>query len=165
MSMLLSLAAGLVLQAKPNPEYEWWKGAPAGAWVKFSASAKLPGGEVSSERVLRVMSTDKDKVVVERTGTVSAGGRNEKLPPKVTQIPALDGPPLVVEKEYKENLEVKGKPVECTVIEGTHVVDGEKRPVKYWLAVGVAGRVVKSESRSEATQAVIVQVAQDWGTK
>ena len=164
--MIVFLAVSiLMLQGKPNPEYGWWKDAPVGAWVKFDATMKMAAGTATSERVLKVASTTPEKITIERTGTVLAGGNKQALPPKVTEIPAMHGPPLVVEKEYPQKLDIKGKPVECVVIEGFHTVDGEKRPVKYWLSKEIPGRIARSESRSEAAQADLVQVALDWGQK
>jgi hypothetical protein len=148
-----------------NPEYKFWSGFKAGAWVKFKMVSEASGTKTELEQTVKLVELTGAKAVVE-TGMVMAGN---KLPSQKREIPAK----ITVETakaqkapkpaEGDEDIDVGGKKVKAHWIESTTETGGNKTVAKVWQAKGVPGGMVKMESRTTgAVTAKTSMVATEW---
>jgi hypothetical protein len=156
---LILAAAASAADPPANPEYASWAGYRPGAMVTHRLTFKLGGrvGEQIVRTVLREVADDRLTLAVTESTTAggkeTVHGRFERAVPKLlaADTPAgravlggLDLPPGKV-AAVGDEVEVGGRKYKCervtlTPDPGTTVT----RPVVFWFADGVPGRVVRS---------------------
>ena len=151
-----------------NPEYKFWSGFKAGAWVKFKMVTEASGTKTEMEQTVKLVDLTPAKAVVE-TGMVMAGNKlpaqKRDIPAKIT--PEAAKPPKDVKTskpaEGDEDVDVGGKKVKAHWVESTTEAAGNKTVAKIWQAKAVPGGTIKMEARTTgAVTSKTSMVATEW---
>jgi hypothetical protein len=159
-------AAALVLvQAKDNPEYAWWKDCKAGSWVKFRMEGEFAGQKIEGEQTHTLLELSAEKAVVDRKGSMKVGASPPVAMDKKDEVKAKAEEEYQISKEGEEEIEIAGKKLKCRWIDAVQTKGGEKAELKFWLSKDVPGGVVKGEVRPSAAPGVMKLVATAWEKK
>lgn len=164
-SLLALLLAGPARAGEKidNPSYTMWAKFKVGAWAR----TKTESGEGEAKSVMKMTTklverTD-EKLVIETSMTVVAGGQEYVQPATKQDVPAkMDKPeapkedpqaPKVTTKEGEDTIEVAGRKWKCKTTESTLEGPDLKSTSKSWMTGDVPGGVVKSETVMEKPMA------------
>jgi hypothetical protein len=166
MILLLALCLG-TLQAKDNPQFEYWSGCKEGSWVKNRMEMETAGQKVEYESVTRLVEVGAEKVVVESLLRMKTGDRSVDRPPQKSEIKAKDPQQGKIVAERDEEISISGKTLKCRYFE-IETEAAEKKPkmtVKAWMCKDIPGGVAKSEVLSEQMKGPIRTIALEWEKK
>lgn len=155
--MVLVLAQMGRAEQVDNPNYKMWSNFKPGSWARYNVVTD--GGAFKSELVMtmKLVEVTPEKVVLETSSTINAGGQKIDTPAQKTEIPAKvekkeggNANADVTSKEVgEEDVAVSGKSYKCKVQETTGKSAGGSFNGKTWSSEQVPGGTVKVMSKTE----------------
>lgn len=140
-----------------NPAYKSWAKLKPGSTVTMGVNTKMPAMEMKSELIYKLVSVDKDKVVVEFKAKVDLPGapdqpaQKQNIAAKVKKSEASPGKPGEgfkgsVKEKGSETIEIAGKKYKCKVYEYDGEAEGNKTTGKTWSSEEIPNLTAKAES-------------------